>query len=136
MSDYHILYFNHPAIERVQCNLSTEAGAAKAFKGDHFDFVINLAAETKYGQNTAVYEQHILDLARHVGKQVAEHKPEKFIQFSYEGIVEKYRFNDNNKIDATYLTIWTEDGSGFIGKVADKHVERMQKTVNIICGIE
>ncbi|MBQ9184189.1 MAG: hypothetical protein IJ143_10520 [Neisseriaceae bacterium] len=67
---------------------------------------------------------------------IKDKKIEKFIQFSYEGIVEKYRFNDNNKIDATYLTIWTEDGSGFIGKVADKHVERMQKTVNIICGIE
>lgn len=120
LSDYHILYFNHPSVERVQCNLSNEAGAAKAFKGEHFDFVINLAAETKYGQNNAVYEQHILDLARHVGKQVAEHKPEKFIQFSTAQIYEP----DSKPAKETGKTKpWT--------KLAEYHLKAENELINM-----
>ncbi|KAH7820632.1 putative NAD-dependent epimerase [Monocercomonoides exilis] len=82
LSDHFMQYIQHPSVERIQCNLSNPMQCTRAFKDDHFDYVVNLAAETKYGQDDTVYKQHIFDLAVNVGRNVEEHKPLKFIHVS------------------------------------------------------
>lgn len=100
LSDHYLQYIHHPTVERVQCNLSNQMGAEKAFKGEHFDYVINLAAETKYSQDDTIYKQHIVDLATIVGRIAQEHKPERFIQFSTAQVydADKKPSNETSKI--------------------------------------
>ena len=65
-----------------------------------------------------------------------EKKIEKFIRFTDNDNIEKYRFNHQNKIDATYVMVWTKGGSKFIDTMANKYVENTQQMANVFCGIE
>jgi len=57
--------------------------------GARFDFVFHLAAETKYGQTDAVYDEKILDVARKCSDEAIRQRVKKFIYVStaqvYEG---------------------------------------------------
>ena len=127
VSDYYLEYFKHPSVERVQCNLANETSAQKAFKGEHFDYIINLAAETKYGQDDKVYEEHILTLATNVGRLASDHKPEKFIQFSTAQVYEpsSKAAKENAKIKP-----WTR--LAFYHKQAEEALEKMDLPLVIV----
>jgi len=47
-----------------------------------FDFVFNLAGETKYSQNDAVYQENIIDVAQTCGNEAAKRGIKKFIEVS------------------------------------------------------
>jgi hypothetical protein len=66
---------------------------------------VNLAAETRYGQDDAVYKEHVLDLAINVGRNVEEHKPLKFIQVSTAQV---YDSDKKPSKEAGKLKPWTK----------------------------
>jgi len=84
MSKEHLESFNKKDIVQViQANLCTEAGIAKTFTPDvKFDIVVNLAAETKYGQTDEVYKEKVLDVAVNIGKAAAKNQVGKFVEVS------------------------------------------------------
>jgi len=72
-------------VDFKQCNLNSEAGIAKAYTlddGSNFDWVVNCAAETKYGQTEEVYKEKVLDLSVKVATKAAELGIPKFIELS------------------------------------------------------
>eukprot|EP00052_Salpingoeca_macrocollata_P030427 m.319486 g.319486 ORF g.319486 m.319486 type:complete len:363 (-) comp23189_c0_seq1:30-1118(-) len=72
-------------VEFVQANLSREAMVKKAFKrddGSSFDYVINCAGMTKYGQGDAVYQENVVDVSLHCAKEAAATKVKRFVEVS------------------------------------------------------
>ncbi|MDP2435485.1 MAG: NAD(P)-dependent oxidoreductase [archaeon] len=88
----HKAAIENEVVEYKQSNLTSEASIKRAFSdeaasgkfvaGDKFDYVINLAAETKFGQTPEVYNEKVLDLATKVGTAAKAHGVTKFIQVS------------------------------------------------------
>ncbi|KAK3828531.1 MAG: hypothetical protein J3Q66DRAFT_322894 [Benniella sp.] len=91
-------YFNkrfHAAFEKVeymQGNLSNPASIKKCFTredGSSFDYVINLAAETKFSQADEIYEDRIYNLSVLCAKEAVKSGAKVFVQMStgdiYEG---------------------------------------------------
>jgi len=75
--------FDNPIVEFKQANLSNAAGVAKSFEGDKWNYVINLAAETKYGQTEEVYKEKVFDLSINCAKEAVKHKVDRFIEVSH-----------------------------------------------------
>jgi hypothetical protein len=67
------------------CLCAHLAGVEKAFALDEgsWDWVVNLAAETKYGQTEEVYKEKVLDLSVKVATKAAELHVPKFIELSH-----------------------------------------------------
>jgi len=84
--------FESPLIEFVQANCSNAARVKKAFQpeegGAKFNIVINLAAETRYGQEESVYKQMVFDVAVNVAKEAAIVGCDKFIEVSTAQVYE------------------------------------------------
>eukprot|EP00033_Pygsuia_biforma_P000598 GCRY01000707.1.p1 GENE.GCRY01000707.1~~GCRY01000707.1.p1 ORF type:complete len:362 (+),score=76.97 GCRY01000707.1:126-1211(+) len=75
--------FADSAVEFVQANLTNPAAITKAFSDDsEFNIVVNLAAETKYGQTDEVYKEKIFDLSVKCATEAAKRGVEKFIEIS------------------------------------------------------
>lgn len=93
LSADHKKAFEDPRVEYKQSNLTNESSIKRAFtsadkaekyfkEGDKFDIVINLAAETKYGQTPEVYKEKVLDLSVKCAKAAVSHKAGKFVEVS------------------------------------------------------
>lgn len=54
----------------------------RAFEGEKFDYVINLAGETKYSQTEEVYKENIIDVSVTCGKAAAKNGVKRFIEVS------------------------------------------------------
>ena len=67
----------------VACVASAGVAKAYALEEGTWDWVINLAAETKYGQTEEVYKEKVLDLSVKVATKAAELGVPKFIEFSH-----------------------------------------------------
>ncbi|CAL1533091.1 unnamed protein product [Lymnaea stagnalis] len=80
----HLESFENPAVEFCQANIINKASAEKVFCDDDggFDFVINLAAETKHGQSEPVYKEGIYRLSLNCAELAAMHKVKRFIELS------------------------------------------------------
>jgi len=80
----HAEAFAHPSVEYMQGNLTSPTSISKVFSldGDKFNYVINLAGETKYGQNEAVYSEKVLDVSVKCATEAAKVGVEKFIEVS------------------------------------------------------
>ena len=74
--------YEHPIVEYVQTDLTKEAHLQRAFVGPAFDFVFNLAAETRYGQTPAVYQSRCTDLSRLVATKARDQGVARFIEVS------------------------------------------------------
>lgn len=87
--EYEKLY-DAPMVEYRQCNLTNPASIAKMFAEDKgpWNFVINLAAETKYGQPEASYKERVLDLGVKCAQEAAKHKIDCYIDFSTAQVYE------------------------------------------------
>lgn len=89
------------SVEFVQGNLTSAASTENAFKGDvNFDYVFNLAAETKYGQTEKIYEEKVLNLSVTVAKEAAKRNVKRFVEVStaqvYSG--DKGASNESDKL--------------------------------------
>jgi len=80
----HKAAFNHPSVEYKQGNLTNAASISKMFtlEGGEFQFVFNLAAETKYGQTEEVYNEKVYDLSVKCATEAFNRKVQRFIEVS------------------------------------------------------
>jgi len=85
LSEKQLKIFKDASLVDVkQVNLAREDRVAKAFDTTDFniDFVVNLAAETKYSQTDEVYKENIIDVAVTCGKAAAKVGVKRFIEVS------------------------------------------------------
>jgi nucleoside-diphosphate-sugar epimerase len=70
-------------IDFKQVNLSRANTISKVFDDDApFDYVINLAAETKYSQEDTVYQEYVVDVASTCGNEAAKRGVKHFVEIS------------------------------------------------------
>ncbi|KXS16630.1 NAD(P)-binding protein [Gonapodya prolifera JEL478] len=87
----HKKAFDDPRCEFRQGDVSRPAVAEKMFTRDDnstFDYVFNLAAETKYGLSEEIYEEKVYTLAITVGKEAAKRGVKCFVQASTAQVYE------------------------------------------------
>ncbi|KAI9340005.1 hypothetical protein BDR26DRAFT_861949 [Obelidium mucronatum] len=100
--------FEDPRVEFVQANLSNPATLAKVFtKGDgssEFDYVFNLAGESKYSLADEVYEERITTLSTNIGKEAAKRKVKGFMQMSTGQV---YAYDKKPVDEQAKLKPWT-----------------------------
>lgn len=111
MSPEHAAAFEHPSVAFVQADLSKERFMAKVFappplpSRGAFDFVFNLAAETKHGLSDAIYESRVAAVAAVCGSAAAAHGVLKFVEVSSAAV---YRSQSGAPADeAAALEPWT-----------------------------
>src|SRR3989338_7568166 len=79
------IYENNPIVEFKQANLSNPTHIKKAFEDTApYQFVVNLAAETRYGQEEATYKQMIFDISINCAKEALNYisSIEQYIEVS------------------------------------------------------
>ena len=83
LNERHKQAFDNSVVEFQSANLVHEASAEKAFQSDvPFDFCINLAAETKYGQSEEVYKEGVMKVSLNCARQAAQSGVKRFIEVS------------------------------------------------------
>lgn len=84
LGEEHQKAFDDKSVNFKQGNLTSATSIANCFKLDSgcFDYVINLAAETKLSQTDEVYKEKVLDLSVLVATEAAKHKIKKFVEVS------------------------------------------------------
>jgi len=91
-------------VEFKQGNLCSAASIAKCFECPEgkYNYVFNLAAETKYGQSDEVYNEKVLDVAKKCAEEAKKVGVDKFIEVStgqlYSG--DKKASNEESKLSA------------------------------------
>ncbi|XP_042905232.1 dTDP-glucose 4,6-dehydratase isoform X2 [Parasteatoda tepidariorum] len=78
------MIFDNPIVEFKSANLINPVSCQNAFADDEgpYDFVVNLAAETKMGQTDAVYREGIVKLSVNCAKEAVKHNVKRFIEIS------------------------------------------------------
>lgn len=86
-----------------QANLATQKNAERAFTDDEgtFDYVFNLAAETKYGQSPDVYKERVLDVAVNCAREASRTGVKRFIHMSTAQVYnsDKIVSHEGSKLD-------------------------------------
>lgn len=78
------IYQNKDFCAFKQADLKQQSFVEKVFDeaGGNYDYVINLAAVTKYSQNKEVYDANIVEVARCLSAEASKRKVKRFIQVS------------------------------------------------------
>jgi len=78
------LFKNSDIVDFKQANLARENFVTKVFEdgGVKWDFVINLAGETKYSQTDEVYKENIIDVSVTCANGAAKRSVQRFIEVS------------------------------------------------------
>ncbi|CAG5134376.1 unnamed protein product [Candidula unifasciata] len=99
----HLESFSSPVVEFKHSNLINKASAEKAFCDDEgvFNIVVNLAAETKYGQSELVYKEGIYKLSMNCAEIAAQQKVRRYVEVSTAQVYgsEKKPARENSKCD-------------------------------------
>ncbi|XP_064595952.1 dTDP-glucose 4,6-dehydratase-like [Liolophura sinensis] len=76
--------FANPKVQFKHSNLINPVSVENAFTDPEgeFDYVINLAAETKYGQTDAVYRDGIMRLSLNCAREAAKRKVKRYLEVS------------------------------------------------------
>jgi len=72
--------------------------------GKHYDYVINLAAETKYGHNDEVYKERVKHLSLSCAAEAVKHNIKRFIEVSTAQV---YEPTNKPKTESGALEPWT-----------------------------
>jgi nucleoside-diphosphate-sugar epimerase len=93
-------------VEFKQVNLSRAQTINKVYddEGGAYDFVINLAGETKYSQADAVYQENIIDVSVTNANEAAKRGVKKFIEVSTAQV---YDSGDKPRKENAKLKPWT-----------------------------
>ncbi|XP_071055253.1 uncharacterized protein [Onthophagus taurus] len=80
----HQKCFKNEIVEFKSANLINPESCSNAFSTDDFswDFVINCAGETKYGQTDPVYCEGILNLSLNCARESAKHLVRRYVEIS------------------------------------------------------
>ncbi|KAK3799987.1 hypothetical protein RRG08_035586 [Elysia crispata] len=102
----HSESFSSPMVEFKHSNLIHISSVEKAFCDDEgeFDFVINLAAETKYGQTEPVYKEGIERLSLNCAEMASRHRVKKFVEVSTAQV---YSGDKKPTSEESHLDPWT-----------------------------
>lgn len=84
LNSAHKAVYEDPLVEFKSANLINPASCKAAFECPEgpFDFIINLAAETKINLPDCVYEEGILKLSRNCAKEACECRPKRYVELS------------------------------------------------------
>lgn len=84
LNETHKKAFDDSRVEFRQTNLVNPAHVDRAFAADGFafDYVVNLAAETRYGQGNEVYEEHVYKLSLNCARKAAQCKVKRYVELS------------------------------------------------------
>jgi nucleoside-diphosphate-sugar epimerase len=74
--------FEDPRVEFIQADLTKEAHRERAFSNERFDYVVNLAAESKYGQPESVYDVRCTQLSVACAQKARAENVRRFIEVS------------------------------------------------------
>lgn len=104
LNDRHKAAFSK--VEFKQCNLANNASAEKAFADPegNYDIVVNLAAETKYGQSDEVYKERVLNITVNCAHLAAKMSVKKFIEVSTAQV---YDSGKSTSKEDSKLSPWT-----------------------------
>lgn len=95
--------FNSSLVEFKQTPLTQEAKVAALFDESEgkWDFVFNLAGETKYSQTEAVYKENVIDVAVKCATAAAKHGVKRFVEVSTAQIYDagKKSSKETDKVD-------------------------------------
>jgi len=99
--------FKSDLVEYKQSNLAREAMVAKVFDSSEgaWDYVINLAGETKYSQTDEVYKENILDVSTTCGSAAAKAGVKRFIEVSTAQVYDADKKPSN---ETSKLKPWTK----------------------------
>lgn len=83
-------YDREDIVEFKQANLSNPAHIKRAFTDESGDytFVVNLAAETRYGQEEGIYKQMVYELSVNCAQEALQRNVQKYIEFSTAQVYE------------------------------------------------
>jgi len=93
----------------MQKNLVSPQSIASIWEGASFDYVINCAAETKYGHNDEVYKERVHHLSLSCAQEAAKHGVKRFVEVSTAQVYEATNKpkDENGKTDPwTNLAKW------------------------------
>ncbi|CAG2202379.1 unnamed protein product [Mytilus edulis] len=84
LSPRHKEIFALPQVEFKHSNLINPKSVENAFADPdgEYDYVINLAAETKYGQTEPVYQEGVVSLSDNCAQEAARRNIKRYIEFS------------------------------------------------------
>ncbi|XP_034318654.2 uncharacterized protein [Magallana gigas] len=103
LNQKHKDIFTNPLVEFKQSNLINPASVAGAFTDPEgeYDLVVNLAAETKYGQSDAVYQEGTVNLSMNCAREAAMHNVRMFVELSTGQVyaADKKLAQEDSKID-------------------------------------
>jgi len=95
--------FNSPLVEFKQTPLTQEPKVNALFEESEgkWDYVFNLAGETKYSQTEAVYKENVLDVAVKCATAAAKHGVKRFVEVSTAQVYEsgKKSSKETDKLD-------------------------------------
>lgn len=101
--------FDNPIVEFKQANLSNPASIKKIFTVEDnsykFTYVVNLAAETRYGQEESVYKQHVYDLSVNCAKEALAQGVSKYVEVSTAQV---YEAGNKPSVEKDKLKPWTK----------------------------
>ena len=101
--------FASPIVKYVQADLSKERFIAKVFDGQEYDFIFNLAAETKYGQAEDLYEKNIVAVSTNLGE--AAQRQSGLRMFVEVSTAHVYKSQSKKPAKEDYKTDpWTKQG--------------------------
>ncbi|EGC36085.1 hypothetical protein DICPUDRAFT_97694 [Dictyostelium purpureum] len=118
--------FNNPIVEYMQGNLTSATSITKVFTladGAKFNYVFNLAGETKYGQTDAVYNEKVYDVSIKCATEAAKVGVDKFIEVSTAQV---YDSKKKASKEADKTDPWT-----LIGKYKLKAEEDLKKIAGL-----
>ncbi|ORX60170.1 NAD(P)-binding protein [Piromyces finnis] len=85
LNSKHKAAFDSPKLTFKQANLTNAAAVEKIFTcddGSEYDYVFNLAAETKYGQSEGVYNEKVFGLSVTCANEAAKRNIKVFVELS------------------------------------------------------
>jgi len=106
--------------EFKQINLSRQNTIERAYDDESpFDFVVNLAGETKYSQADAVYQENIIDVTTTTANEAAKRNVKMFVEVSTAQV---YDSSNKSKKEESKVKPWTG-----IAKAKAKAEEELKK---------
>ncbi|CAG0915012.1 unnamed protein product [Notodromas monacha] len=102
--DHHSRVFSSPQVEFRSANLMNPVSCEKAFGAESYDFVINLAGETRLGLAGQIYEDGIYKLSLNCAEAAAKASAKKYIELS-SGMM--FSSGDKPKKESESPSPWT-----------------------------
>lgn len=106
LNSRHKKAFESDVVQFKSANLVHEASAQKAFEDSDgpFDFCINFAAETKYGQSEEVYKEGVFKVSINCANQSVKHGVKRYIEVSTAQV---YSGDKKESKEDSKLSPWT-----------------------------